>query len=34
MGMMVMVARAFYTERFEASEQGASLPRDESSVGP
>ena len=29
MGMMAMVARAFYTERFEASEQGASLPRDE-----
>ena len=34
MGMMVMVARAFYTELFEASEQGASLPRDESGVGP
>ena len=33
MGMMAMVARAFYTERFEASEQGASLPRDECAVG-
>ena len=33
MGMMAMVARAFYTERFQASEQGASLPREECAVG-
>ena len=33
MGMMAMVARAFYTERFEASEQGVSLLRDECAVG-